>query len=227
MTDIDAKEYPTIAILGGTGNVGPGLALRWARVGYPVIIGSRQSEKAERIADELNTQLGDGSIRGLQNGIAATSADICVLTVEQTAHKAAIESLYDELQGKILVDTTARVDFRDPRPPTPPSAARMAQNKLGAGVRVVAAFQTVPAHVLRMDLTEPLDMDVMVCSDDVEAARIVKKAAEAIGLRTFYTGNLDNALIVEGLTSLLIYLNKYYRSRSAAIKISGIEGVDW
>ena len=120
----DDLQYPTIAVLGGTGKEGPGLAMRWANAGYPIIIGSRQTEKAVKIANELNSHLGIDTIRGLQNNDAAIQADISVLTVVYTAHQIALESLKGDLNGKILVDATARVDFRDPKPPSPPSAAR-------------------------------------------------------------------------------------------------------
>jgi len=213
---------PTIAILGGTGKEGPGLAMRWVKQGYPIIIGSRKAEKAERIASELNSQLGIDSIRGLENGPAARSADICVLTVVHTAHQAAIEGLKGDLRGKILVDATARVDFREPTPPAPPSAARLAKNILGDQVRVVAAFQNVPAASLRKDLDQPLEEDVLICSDDLAAVEEVRKLAESIGMRAYYAGGLDNAIVVEGLTSLLISMNKHYSSRSASIQVTGL-----
>lgn len=218
-----SESLLTIAILGGTGKEGPGLAMRWASAGYPVIIGSRQAEKAERVAGELNARLGMGRIQGLENSEAARRADLCVLTVVQSAHQAAIESLAADLQGKILVDTTARVDFRDPHPPGPPSAAQLAQEKLGGGVRVVAAFQNVPANVLKKNLGEPLDVDVLVCSDDVEAAQTVIQLALGAGMSAYYAGGLENAVVVEGLTSILISLNKHYGGHSAAIRITGIE----
>ena len=113
------NRLPTIAILGGTGKEGPGLAMRWASAGYPILIGSRQVEKAEATASELNAKLGIDTIRGLENGAAARQAQISVLTVVQAAHQSALEGLVADLQGKILVDATARVDFRDPRPPAP------------------------------------------------------------------------------------------------------------
>jgi NADPH-dependent F420 reductase len=216
------KQLPTIAILGGTGNEGPGLALRWARFGYPIIIGSRQLEKAQVTAEKLNNQLGIDTILGFENSTAARIADICVLTILHSAHEQAIESLKDDLNGKILVDATARVDYRDPRPPTPPSAARLAQNKLGNQVRVVAAFQNVPAAALRKNLDQPLDEDVLICADDPADATEVSKLAESLGMNAFYAGNLDNAVVVEGLTSILISINKHYGSRSASIQITGI-----
>jgi len=216
------NQLPVIALLGGTGKEGPGLALRWAYAGYPILIGSRQLEKAEATAAELNAALNIDTIRGLENGPAARLADISVLTVVQTAHQTALESLIDDLQGKILVDATARVDFRDPRPPTPPAAARLAQDILGPGVRVVAAFQNVPAHSLRKNLGEPLHSDVLVCSDDFPAAQAVIRLAEAGGMQAFFAGSLDNAVVVEGLTALVIGLNKAYGTKTASIGVTGI-----
>lgn len=217
------SSLPVIAILGGTGKEGPGLALRWASVGYPIIIGSRQAEKAQATAAELNDRLGAETVRGLENSLAARQADISVLTVVQEAHQSALQALRDDLQGKILVDATARVDFRDPRPPDPPSAARTAQNLLGAGVRVVGAFQNVPAHALKKRLGEKIEAEVLVCADDLEAARAVIQLAEAAGMNGYYAGSLDNALVVEGLTALLISINKYHGVKTASIRIAGLE----
>ena len=219
----NSKALPTIAILGGTGKEGPGLAMLWAWAGYPIIIGSRQLEKAQKTASELNEILNLDTISGLENSEAVRLADICVLTVVQSAHQAALKSLIEHLQGKILVDTTARVDFRDPKPPEPPAAARTAQDILGANVRIVAAFQNVPAHVLRKNLGEPIQTDVLVCSDDEEAAKIVVQLAQAVGMKAYHAGNLDNALVVEGLTALLISLNKFYGVKTASIGVTGLE----
>lgn len=216
------NTLPTLAILGGTGKEGPGLALRWASVGYPILIGSRQLEKAQATAAELNERLGGDLVKGLENADAARQAEISVLTVVQTAHQPALESLKEALQGKIMVDATARVDFRDPRPPQPPSAARIAQDILGPGVRVVAAFQNVPAHALKKKLGESLDLDVLVCSEDLEAAQEVMKLAEAGGMRACFAGGLENALVVESLTSLLISINKHYGIKTASIAITGL-----
>jgi len=220
-----STTLPIIAILGGTGKEGPGLAMRWARAGYSIIIGSRQLEKAQATAAELNAKLGLISIRGLENHDAVREADLCVLTVVQSAHSAALEDLKEVLQGKILVDATARVDFMDPKPPPPPSAARVAQNILGAGVRVVAAFQNVPAHALKKDLSQPLNTDVLVCADELAAAESVISLAKAGGMRAYYAGGLDNAIIVEGLTALLISINKQYKVKTASISVSGVNGI--
>lgn len=215
-------KLPVIAILGGTGKEGPGLAMRWAVAGYSIIIGSRQKEKAELTAKTLNQQLGLETIRGIDNASAAQQADICVLTVEQSAHQLALQGLVGKLDGKILIDATARVEFQNPIPPLPPSAARFAQDLLGPLVKVVAAFQNVPAHVLRKKIGEPIETDVMVCSDDLDAAEDVIKLANAGGMQAYYAGGLDNAVVVEGLTALLISMNKYYRIRTASIAVTGI-----
>lgn len=215
----DGKKI--IAILGGTGNEGPGLALRWASAGYKIIIGSRQVEKAKATAEELNNILGGNYIIGMQNNEAAKSADISVLTVVQSAHQPALKSLKEALKGKILVDATARVEFRDPKPPSPPAAAEIAQEILGSDVRVVAAFQNVPAHALKK-LEEPIASEVLVCADDVQAAQDVMQLAEDGGMKAYYAGLLTNAVTVEGLTALLISINKYYKKRTASIRITGL-----
>ena len=211
---------PTIAILGGTGHEGTGLALRWASNGYDVIIGSRKEEKALKVTGELNEILGKDLIRGMENGTAAREADINVLTVVATAHEAAISGLKDDLKGKILVDATARIQFPNPKPPMPPSAARLAQEKLGEGVRVVAAFQNIPASVLK-NLEKDLDSDVLVCADKKEDAEKVMELIRGAGMNAYYVGDLDIAITIEGLTAVLVYLNKYNDIKHASIKIVG------
>jgi NADPH-dependent F420 reductase len=217
------ESLPVIAILGGTGKEGPGLAMRWAYAGYQVIIGSRQAQKAQQTADILNASLSLETIRGMENGKAAREADICVLTVVQSAHQSALRGLKEELQGKILVDATARVEYNDPRPPSPPSAAQYAQEILGEGVRVVAAFQNVPAHELKNNLGENIDTDVLVCSEDIEAAKVVIELAKAGGMQAYFAGGLANAIVVEGLTAILITMNKFYKTKRSSLSISGLE----
>jgi NADPH-dependent F420 reductase len=212
-----------IGILGGTGNLGPGLALRWAKAGYGVVIGSRQEEKAQGVAAALNDQLGRSAIQGMQNAQAAMATDVCVLTVHAEAHATILESLRNVLQGRILVDATARVDFRNPKPPAAPAAARMAQDILGPKVVVVAAFQTVPAHVLRSEWDRPLDQDVLVFGDDVQAAEQVVRLAGEAGMKAYSAGGLDNAIVAEGLVALLLAMNKRYKSRRGTLKVIGID----
>jgi NADPH-dependent F420 reductase len=213
-------EKSTIAILGGTGHEGTGLALRWATAGYDVIIGSRKEEKALTVTAELNEILGEELIRGMENGSAAREADINVLTVVATAHEAALKGLKEDLQGKILVDATARIKFPNPKPPEPPSAARIAQDLLGEDVRVVAAFQNIPASALK-NLEKEMDSDVLVCADNREDAAVVEGLIRAIGMNAYYVGDLDLAITLEGLTAVLVYLNKFNRVKHASVKIVG------
>jgi predicted dinucleotide-binding enzyme len=119
------------------------------------------------------------------------------------------------------VDATARVDARDPKPPIGRASAREAQDLLGPEVRVVAAFQNVPAHALKK-LDHELASDVMVCGDDPEARAEVVKLAEAAGMQAYEAGGLDNGIVVEGLTALIIAMNKRYKSKVGGIRVSGI-----
>ncbi len=216
----------TIAVIGGTGNEGPGLALRWAKSGqYQVIIGSRQQEKAERVAAELNARLGEDLIRGLVNPDAAAAADLAVLTVPYSAHAPTLKSIRAGLTGKILVDVT--VPLQPPkvsRVYIPPggSATAEAQALLGDDVRVVAAFQNVGAAHLG-DPDHPIDCDVLVCGDDKEAKAEAIALAEAAGMRGLDAGPLQNAAVAEGLTAVLIAINKRYKVKAAGIKITGLE----
>ena len=211
-----------IAILGGTGKEGTGLALRWAKAGHSIIIGSRENQRAQDSAAELRKILDLETITGMENSAAAKAADICVLTIVANAHRAAIEELKDVLQGKIVVDTTTRVLFSKPIPPGPPSAARIAQDILGSGAKVVAAYQNVPASALRKKLDKPVNSDVMVCADDMEAVKTVIALTEDAGMRAYYAGGLDNAFVVEGLTALLIKMNQHYKGHGT-IQIAGLD----
>lgn len=211
----------SVAILGGTGKEGSGLALRWARAGYFVIIGSRSVERARQTAHEINTQLSMDNTQGMDNESACKSADIVVLTVPPEAQLETLAGVKSLLVDKILVDATARVDAKDPKPPTGRSAAREAQDLLGADVRVVAAFQNVPAHALKK-LDVELASDVMVCGDDPEARVQVVKLAEAAGMQAYEAGGLDNGIVVEGLTALIIAMNKRYKSKIGGVRVSGI-----
>lgn len=222
MVAAQPSTKPTLAILGGTGKEGPGLAMRWAHAGYKVLIGSRTAEKAQATAASLNETLGIDTVEGFDNGEAARRADISILTVVYSAHQEALQGLVDDLQGKILVDATARIDFRDPHPPEPPAAALIAQSIIGPGVRVVAAFQNVPAHILKKNLGESIETDVLVCADDRPAAEAVLSLAADAGMRAFYAGRLENAVVVEGLTALLISMNKHYGVKTASIAVTGL-----
>jgi NADPH-dependent F420 reductase len=215
----------TIAVLGGTGNEGPGLALRWAKSGqYEVIIGSRQAEKGQRVAAELNEKLGQNLIRGMANEEAARAADLCILTVPYSAQGPILTALRELLQGKILIDVT--VPLKPPKVShvnVPPggSAGLEAQAILGDGVRVVSAFQNVGAAHLAED-DNHIDCDVLVCGDDKEAKAEAIALAEAAGMRGIDAGPLQNGVVVEGLTAVLIGINIRHKAKGAGIKITGI-----
>jgi NADPH-dependent F420 reductase len=215
-----------LAILGGTGKEGRGLALRWLAAGYRVIIGSRQPQKAVLAAAQLNEQLGLELARGLSNAEAARQADVAVLTVPYHAHQATLSALRDELQGKVLVDVT--VPLKPPQVmrvylPQGGSAAAQAQQVLGDGVHVVSAFQNVSEHALR-DLQQPIDCDVLVCGDDVQAKAVVIELAHALDahVRAFDAGPLANAVVAEALTPVIIGLGKRFRRLRVGIRLTGI-----
>lgn len=213
-----------LAVLGGTGNQGPGLARRWAQSGqYQVIVGSRQAEKAQQVANDLNEQLGQNLITGLVNDEAAGAADICVLTVPFAAQGPTLTGLKETLQGKILVDVT--VPLKPPKVarvniPEGLSAGQTAQAILGDGVRVVSAFQNISAEHLADD--HAIDCDVLICGDDKEAKQEVMALCQAAGLRGIDAGPLQNAVAVEALTSVLIGINIRYKVKGSGIRITGI-----
>ncbi|MBI2975440.1 MAG: NADPH-dependent F420 reductase [Chloroflexi bacterium] len=217
-------NHHTIAILGGTGHEGSGLGLRWAKAGHSVIIGSRAREKAEAAATEINGRLGSQSVRGLDNAAAAQAADIVVLTVPYSAHTLTLEAVREAVQGKVFVDVTvplvppkvSRVQM-----PAAGSASQEAQTLLGNGVKVVTAFQSISAEHLK-DPDHPIDCDVLVCGDDKEAKAVVIALAADAGMKGYDAGPLANAVVAEGLTSVLIGLNQKYKVKSSGIKITGI-----
>lgn len=220
MTDNKA----TIAVIGGTGNEGKGLALRWAYAGYRVIIGSRGAEKAEAAASELNDILARDGVAGRENPAAAREADLIVLTVPYAAHQPTLESIRAEVQGKILVDVT--VPLKPPEVyivniPAGRSAAEEAQAILGADVRVVSAFQNVSAHHLKR-LDQVIDCDVLVCGDDQEARAAALALVEAAGMKGINAGPLANSVVSEGLTAMLISINRAYGVKDSGIRITGI-----
>ena len=213
-----------VSILGGTGEQGPGMALRWAKAGVEVIIGSRQQARAEAIAAELNQELGQASIKGMANPDAAVAADVVALTVPLSAHRSTLESVQAHLQGKILIDVCVPLDPENPRKmlmPAAGSAAEEAQELLGESVKVVAAFQNVSAHELR-ELAHAVDCDVLVCGNDREARQTVMRLVEQMGLHPIDAGLAFNARVVESLTALLISLNIRHRVKGSGVRITGL-----
>jgi len=212
----------TIAVLGGTGKEGKGLAYRWARAGYKVLIGSRSSEKAITAASELIEMLeGASSLVGVSNREAAELADIVVLSVPYAAHRETLESVKDGLKGKILVDVTAPLASPKSKVQMPPagSAAQEAREIVGEGVEVVSAFQNVPYDQLMKD--EEVDCDVLVTGTSKEARAEVLKLVEAANLVGWDAGPIENSVVAEGLASVLININKRYGSTHSGIRITG------
>lgn len=213
-----------VSILGGTGEQGPGMALRWAKAGVEVIIGSRQHDKAAGVAAELNQELGRHLIKGMANPEAAAAADVVALTVPFSAHRSTIESVKAHLQGKIFIDVCVPLDEKNPRKmhlPPAGSATQEAQEILGEGVKVVAAFQNVSAHELRHH-EHPIDCDVLVCGNDKDARQTVIQLVEQMGLHAVDAGLVYNAPVVESLTALLIGLNIRHKVKGSGIRITGL-----
>ena len=211
----------TIAVVGGTGNLGAALARRWAKAGRDVIIGSRTADKAREAADRLGGELGT-HIRAAANLEAAQAADIVVITVPFASQQGVLEDIRSALTGKIVIDTT--VPLMPPkvaRVQLPPegSAAQRAQNLLGEDVRLVSAFHNVAAHKLATD--QIVDCDVLVFGDDKPARAVAVELADCAGLRGLHAGVLANAAAAEALTSILIFINKNYKVDGAGIRITG------
>jgi 8-hydroxy-5-deazaflavin:NADPH oxidoreductase len=209
---------PSIAILGGTGDLGSALARRWAAAGYPVVIGSRTSEKAEALAREIG-----GTARGADNLEATRTAEIIVLAIPYSNHDAILQEIRAAAAGKIVLD--AVVPLVPPKVslvqlPPQGSAAQAAQTVLGPDVRVVSAFHNVSAKKLAG--SEPVDCDVLVFGDDTEARKAIMALASAVGLRGVDGGFLANSVAAEALTAVLIGINRRYKVSGAGIRITGV-----
>jgi NADPH-dependent F420 reductase len=217
---------PTLAVIGGTGAEGSGLALRWAAAGYPVVIGSRSAEKASVTAAELSTKLPDGSasLQGDSNLAAATAAQVVILSVPYSAQAATLQDIAEGCAGKLFI--TVGVPLQPPKVSTVwhvpgGSSAEEAQAQLGEGVRVAAAFQNV-SSVHLLDLTWVAECDVLVTSDHKEAKQMAIELATAAGFFAVDAGPLANSSVVEGLTSVLIGINIRNKIKGSGIRITGI-----
>lgn len=224
MTSESKSLLLTIAVLGGTGKVGKGLAYRWAKTGYQVLIGSRSSERAVTAASEIMELLeGSSSVVGATNLEAAQQADIVVLTVPYSAHRETLESVKDALKGKLLIDATVplvRPKITEVQMPAAGSAAQEAKEILGENVQVTAAFQNI-SHELLFD-EEDINSDVLVTGTSKEARNETLTLVEAAGLTGWDAGPIENSVVLEGLASVLININKRYGSTHAGIKITGV-----
>ena len=223
---MNTSKKPALAILGGTGDLGTGLARRWVQAGYKVIIGSRTLEKAEVAARDLisvmnSRDVNEYQVEAMINLKAANAGDIAILTVPFDHHADSLESVKGALTGKILIDVTvplvppkvARVQL-----PKEGSAGEIAQAILGDEVMVVSAFQNVAAHHLREG--KGIHCDVLVSGNDKNAREQVIQLVEAAGMKGYHAGLISNAAAAEAMTSVLINLNRQFKGH-AGIKITG------
>ena len=225
MSENTIMTVKRIAILGGTGKEGKGLAYRWAKAGLEIVIGSRSLEKANAAADELNQKILNGKIpiKGMENSRAAEWCDLAVLTVPFSAHQLMLQEIKDELRGKILIDVTVPLvppKITKVQMPEAGSAAQEAQNILGEEVKVVAAFQNISYERLLND--EEVDCDVIVCGTGKESRAIVIDLVKKAGMAGWDGGVIENAVVVEGMTSILLGLNRQFEGKAAGIRITGI-----
>ncbi len=219
------QSRPTLAIIGGTGALGSGLAMRWAAAGYAVVLGSRSAEKAEAAAREIPVGNGAPQVRGLDNAAAALAGDIVVLAVPYSSHDATLDEIAPCVAGKIVVD--AVVPLVPPKVslvqlPAQGSAAQAAQDRIGDGARVVSAFHNVAAAKLRKG--GAVECDVLVFGNDRAARVAVIELCEALGTRGIDGGVIANSVVAEALTAVLIGINRRYKVDGAGIRITGIGG---
>jgi len=211
----------SIAVIGGTGQLGAAIARRLAKAGKSIIIGSRDPVKAEAAARQLGAELGCEVAFG-GNVAAAGAADVVILTVPFASQRMTLEDIRSSVSGKIVIDTT--VPLMPPkvmRVQLPPegSAAQRAQEILGDEVRVVSAFHNVAAHKLITDAL--VECDVLVFGDDKAAREVAVGLVDACGLRGLHGGVLANSAAAEAMTSVLIFLNKSYAVDGAGVRITG------
>jgi NADPH-dependent F420 reductase len=208
-----------ISLLGGTGDLGTGLATRLLKAGYKVIIGSRTLEKAQHAERSLGK-----NTKGLLNKDAALQGEIIILTVPFAHQRGIVEECKTELKGKLFIDTT--VPLMPPKVatvqlPSEGSAAEIAQNILGDDVRVVSAFQNISAELLQSD--KEIDCDVLVCGNKKEWRQEVIDLVNTLGMKGWHAGMLPNSAAVEAMTSVLISINKHHAISHSGIKVTGLK----
>lgn len=217
----------TIAVVGGTGKEGSGIVMRLARAGFPVIVGSREKEKAEAKAHEFSEKAGV-KISGATNAEAVKQAQIVILTVPSTSHKDMLTQLKSELlEGeKIFVDTTIFLDhqnFPKLKLPEEGSAALQAQKILGEIFPIVCAFQNISSVALS-HLDKKIEADILVCSNDAQAKQKIMDMISALDMHAVDCGDLSQCATLEALTSMLLTMCRIYKVKDAGIKITGIRG---
>ena len=214
----------TIAILGGTGDLGTGLAIRWSKAGHKIVIGSRTLEKAQTAVENLQKISPDTPADAMENKDAAAAGDIVVLTVPADHQLSTLDYVREHLTGKILIDVT--VPLVPPKLGTvqlPPegSAGKRAQDLLGEDVMVVTAFQNIAAHLLQEDVA--IECDVLVAGNKKAARDKVIELIEQAGMNGWHAGPIENSAAAEALTSILIQINRKHDISHSGIKIVGQE----
>jgi NADPH-dependent F420 reductase len=212
-----------LTVVGGTGKAGLGLCLRWARAGHEVTVGSRDAERAHVFGEELSRTYGL-PLRGMDNASACRDAELVVLSVPYAAQRETLSELAGTLDGKIVLVVTVPLrppQVREVHLPEGGSAAQEAAAQLGGNVRVVAALHHVSAAHLA-DLARVVDCDVLLCGDDPAAKQLAGALIEQLGARALDAGPLCNAVALESLTPVLLYLNRRYKGDGAGIRITGI-----
>lgn len=212
----------TIAILGGTGDLGTGLAIRWSKAGYKIVIGSRTLTKAQAAVADLKKISPTTPAAAMENADAAAEGDIVVLTVPAEHQISTLETVKSGLLGKILIDVT--VPLVPPKVGTvqlPPegSAGKRAQDFLGDDVQVVTAFQNVAAHLLKEDVT--IECDVLVAGNKRSARDKVIQLAQQAGMTGWHAGPIENSAAAEALTSVLIQINRRHDIAHSGLQIVG------
>jgi NADPH-dependent F420 reductase len=221
---VAGADRPTIALIGGTGALGSGLARRWASAGYKVVIGSREPAKAQALAGTFVVPRGESAPCGAGNLQAAAMADIVMLTVPFESQQAILESIRPNLRGKLVLSSAVPLSVGAVDRVALPGglcAATELQRGLGADAKVVSAFHNVPAR--RLGGGEPIDCDVLVFGDDMSDRAIVIGLVEAAGMRGIHGGPLVNSAAAEALTPVLIGIARQYNIDGPSIRITGID----
>ena len=212
-----------IAIMGGTGKEGAGLAVRWAKLGHSIVIGSRDAERAKTKAAELRDVAHAIPIVGHTNAEAAALGEIVVVALPATGLSATLPEVREGCRGKVVISTVVTLTFGGPRLFTPPPAGSSAEevHALLPDARVVAAFHHIAAHELS-ETDHPIECDLLLCGADAVAKETVGELARSMGLRPIDVGALPNAGPLEGITAVLATINRRYKLKNSGIKITGL-----
>lgn len=213
----------TIAILGGTGKEGAGLALRWAKLGHTILIGSRDAGRARAKAEELREAADARPITGHTNAEAAAGAEVVVIALPANGLAATLPEVRPACRNKVVVSTVVPLTFGGPRLFTPPPIGSSGEEvaSLLPEARVVSAFHHIAAHELA-DADHPIDCDLLICGQDPPAKETVTELGRAMGLRVLDVGPLANSGPLEGITAVLATINRRYKLKNSGITITGM-----